>query len=63
MMKEAVRALETGHLAEIGVVAFTIAFVLIVLYAFTLSRAAREHAKHLPLDDEDALHLPPNGTS
>ena len=51
MMKDAVRALETGALAEIGVVAFFVAFVLVVAYAFTLSKRNREAAKHLPLED------------
>ena len=52
MMKEAARALETGPLAEISVVAFTVAFLLVLAYAFTRSKAQREEAKHLPLDDE-----------
>ena len=58
MMKEAVRALETGSLAEVGLVAFVAAFVLIVLYAFTLSRQRREDAKHMPLQDDDAFFPP-----
>ncbi len=52
MMKEAVRALETGPLAEIGVIAFTLAFVLIVIYAFTLSKSDRDRAKQMPLEDD-----------
>lgn len=51
MWKETVRALETGALAEIAVVAFMVAFVSIVVYAFTLSKRRREDAKNLPLDD------------
>ena len=51
MMKEVVRALETGILAQIGLVAFFVAFVLMVVYAFTLSKRKREHDKNLPLDD------------
>ncbi len=51
MMKEAVRALETGAFAEVGLIAFVVAFVLMVLYALTLSREKRDAAKHLPLDD------------
>ncbi len=58
MMKEAVRALETGHLAEVGVIAFTIAFLLIVIYAFTLSKGERERAKNMPLDDDLLPHSP-----
>lgn len=51
MMKEAVRALETGHLAEIGLIAFVVAFVLILLRAFLLPKAERDQAKQLPLED------------
>ena len=51
MMKEVVRALETGALAQIGLIAFVIAFIGVVLYAFTLSRRKREEIKQLPLDD------------
>ncbi|MDX1529929.1 MAG: cbb3-type cytochrome c oxidase subunit 3 [Rhodothermales bacterium] len=51
-MKEVVRALETGPLAEIGLVAFFVAFLGVVLYAFTLSKRKREEAKHLPLEDD-----------
>ncbi len=51
MMKEAVRALETGTFGEIGLVAFIVAFVLVVAYALTLSKETREAIKHLPLDD------------
>ena len=51
MMKDAVRALETGAFAEIGVVAFFVAFLLVVAYAFTLSKRSREAHKQLPLED------------
>ena len=59
-MKETVRALQTGALAEIAVVAFVVAFVLVCAYAFTLSKRAREHAKNLPLDD--AAPAPPEAS-
>ena len=49
MWKETVRALQTGALAEIAVVAFVVAFVLVVAYAFTLSKERRDAAKNLPL--------------
>ncbi len=51
MMKDAVRALETGAFAEIGVLAFFVAFLLIVVYALTLSKRSRDAAKQIPLDD------------
>ena len=50
-MKETVRALETGALAEVAIVAFVVAFLAICAYAFLMTRAQRERAKHLPLDD------------
>jgi cbb3-type cytochrome oxidase subunit 3 len=51
MMREVVRALETGPIAEIGVIAFFVAFILIVLYAFLLPKKKRDDAKNMPLDD------------
>ncbi len=51
MMKEVVRAMETGILAQIGLIAFVIAFLLVVIYAFTLSKRKREYNKNLPLHD------------
>lgn len=51
MMKEAVRALETGALAEVGLLAFLLAFVLVLLYAFLMKKSDREAAKQLPLND------------
>jgi len=54
-MKEAIRALETGDLAQVGLIAFFAAFVLIVAYTFTLSKKRREDAKHLPFDDAEEI--------
>ncbi len=51
MWKETVRALQTGAMAEIAVVAFVVAFVLVVAYAFTLKKGTREEIKRIPLDD------------
>ncbi len=51
MMRDVVHALETGHLAQIGLVAFFVAFVLVIVYAFTLSRSKREDLKNQPLDN------------
>lgn len=60
MWKDALRALETGALGEIGLVAFVVAFVLVVVYAMTLSKSRRDHLKNLPLDDDapEPLDLP-----
>ena len=60
MMKDAVRALETGALAEVGLLAFVLAFVLVVVYTFTLSKKKREHLGRLPLDDEGEGIRPPH---
>lgn len=54
-MKELVRALETGDLAQVGLIAFVVAFVLMVGYAFTRTKRQREDAKHLPLEDDETV--------
>ncbi len=51
MWKDAVRALQTGAAAEVAVVAFVVAFVLVVVYALTLSKSSRERLKNQPLND------------
>lgn len=56
MWKETVRALQTGALAEVAVVAFVVAFVLVVAYALTLSKRTREQIKNLPLDDASEFY-------
>lgn len=53
MMKEVIRAMETGMLAEIGLLAFFVAFVLIVVRAFLMPKSDREDAKQMPLDDRE----------
>jgi cbb3-type cytochrome oxidase subunit 3 len=57
MMKEVVRAFQNITLGEIGLVAFVLAFVLIVIYALTLNKSTRDEAKQIPLLD-DELHTP-----
>ena len=51
MWKDTVRALETGAAAEVAVVAFVVAFVLVVAYALTLEKSTRDEIKRQPLDD------------
>lgn len=51
MMKEVVRAMETGFLAEIGLLAFVFAFVLILIRVAKYTRKERQHAKELPLQE------------
>lgn len=53
MMKEVVRALESGILPEIGLLAFFIAFVLIVVRVMTMKKTERDTLKNLPLDDPE----------
>lgn len=58
-MKELVRALETGSLAQVGLIAFVVAFVLVVAYAVTRTQGEREDAKNLPLEDDEYVPGPP----
>ena len=51
MWKDTIRALETGAAAEVAVVAFVVAFVLVVAYALTLKKSTRDEIKRQPLDD------------
>lgn len=51
MWKDVFRAVESGTLAEIGLVAFVVTFVVILIRVFTLSKKERDHAKHMPLDE------------
>ena len=51
MWKDTIRALETGAAAEVAVVAFVVAFVLVVAYALTLKKSTRDQIKRQPLDD------------
>jgi cbb3-type cytochrome oxidase subunit 3 len=55
MWKDAVRALETGALAETATVAFFIAFLMILGYAFTLSKNECQEALEMPLDDAEPV--------
>jgi cbb3-type cytochrome oxidase subunit 3 len=55
MWKETVRALQTGAAAEVAIVAFVVAFVLVVIYAFTLKKSTRDEIKRQPLDDAPEL--------
>ncbi len=58
MMKEVVRAIETGVFSQIGLFAFLVAFVLILVWAFTMKKADRTYAKEMPLHDNDELLTP-----
>jgi len=51
MMKEVIRALETGVLAEVALVANIVAFVSATILMAAYTKAQRTSAKNLPLDD------------
>ena len=55
MIRDLLGSIDTGTLAQIGLVAFFVAFVAIVAYAFTLGKATRDAAKRLPLDDQEEI--------
>jgi cbb3-type cytochrome oxidase subunit 3 len=52
MMKDVARAMESGALAEIGLIAFFVAFILILIYVIRMPKKQRDKAKHLPLEDD-----------
>ncbi len=60
MMKELAQSMETGILAEIGLIAFMFAFALILIRAMTMKKHERDDAKHMPLNDPREIVLPPN---
>ncbi|MBT3449198.1 MAG: hypothetical protein HOC28_00090 [Bacteroidetes Order II. Incertae sedis bacterium] len=51
MMKEVVRAMETGYLAYVGLFAFIFAFVMILARVAIMKKAERTEAKNLPLGE------------
>ncbi len=59
MFKDVVRSLDVGMLPQVGLVAFVVAFLCVVAYAFWLPRAHRAAYAALPLaDGETAPGLP-----
>ena len=60
MMKELAQSMETGILAEIGLIAFMFAFVLIVIRAMTMKKRERDDAKNMPLNDPREIAFPTN---
>lgn len=55
MFKDVIRAVDPGILPQIGLIAFIVAFCLIVLYTFTRSKSQRETYKNMPLDDDSQI--------
>ena len=51
-MKEVVRAIESGVLGVVGLLAFVVAFTLIVVYVMRMRESDRTAAKNLPLEDD-----------
>ena len=51
MIRSILGAIETGVMAQVGLLSFVIAFVAILIYAFTLRKSDRTDAKNLPLSD------------
>ena len=60
MIKEVVRAMETGSLAYIGLFAFIFAFVLIIARVAIMKKSEREEIKNLPLDEPTEFYLDKN---
>ena len=60
MMKEVVRSIDPGLLPEIGLIAFLLAFVLVLIRVFLMPRQEREAAKQIPLHDDDEFYLQAN---
>ena len=49
------RSIDPGIWPVIGLIAFVVAFVLIVIRVMTMKKAERDEAKNLPLDDADEI--------
>ena len=62
MYKDVIQSLDSGLLPIIGLIAFVVAFTLIVVWAFTMKKEDRSAAKQLPLDDANEISLSTNNT-
>ncbi len=51
MLKEVIRSIDSGVLPLIGLFAFAIAFVVMVVWAFSMKKDARNAAKQQPLEE------------
>ena len=61
MMKEVVRGIESGALGMIGLLAFIVAFVTILVYVMRMRKSDRTAAKNMPLEDDLHAHHLMNG--
>ena len=62
MYKDVIQSLDSGILPIIGLIAFLVAFTLILVWAFTMSKEARNAAKQMPLDDNDERSITTNNS-
>lgn len=51
MYKDVLRTIDLGVLPQIGLVAFVVVFLVILVYTFTLSRADVAERSDLPFDE------------
>lgn len=58
MIRNILGTIDTGALAQIGLVAFFVAFTAIVVYALSLTPEDRTAAKSLPLSDSERTATP-----
>ena len=59
MIRDILGGIDTGILAQVGLLAFVVAFLAIVVYAFSLKKKRRDEAKEIPLKDEEhELNIP-----
>lgn len=64
MLKEALQNLDTGILAQIGLLFFLLAFVLLMIRTLFLVREKGAYAKNLPLQDlEETMQSSSNDTA
>jgi len=56
MIKEVVRAMETGSLAYVGLFAFILAFALIVVRVALMKKSERKDAKNMPLGEQSEFY-------
>lgn len=59
MMKEVLRSAETGILAEIGLIAFILAFSLVVIRVFLYTKKEVQDARNMPLQDDLEIKTTP----
>lgn len=57
MFKDVIRSLDTGSLAIVGLVAFILAFVLIIARVVFMKKSERTAHKNLPLEDDENPHV------